>query len=136
MMRRKSTYAHNLLGAIEEAERQEAHLAKLREKPVPLVVRLAQLLLKKQLRSTDLMRQWDVSGDGAVSFSEFRDNVLGLGMQAEARQHASNLSNLSASVRNDADEWGGGTAGGWGHGSPMHDWWIHQAVSLVCRDLP
>ena len=69
----------------ERAEKEEARLAELKQQQ-PLVVRLGLLLARQELRAIDLMRQWDINGDGAVSRDEFASSVRSLGLEATAAE--------------------------------------------------
>jgi hypothetical protein len=53
---------------------EEDRLDKLKNEQ-PLAVRLGQALMKQSLRAIDLLRSWDVNGDGEISRDEFETAV-------------------------------------------------------------
>lgn len=77
----------------ERAEREETLLAEMKRKQ-PLAVQLGLLLARQELRAIDVMRQWDINGDGAISREEFQSSLRSLGLEAttaeinEVRHHA------------------------------------------------
>lgn len=60
---------------------EEDRLDKLKNEQ-PLAVRLGQALMKQSLRAIDLLRSWDVNGDGEISRDEFETAIHGLGLSA------------------------------------------------------
>ena len=50
-------------------------------KEVPFDIWLGQILAKRQL--IELLRSWDKGGDGHLSRTEFKQNIMGFGFQGD-----------------------------------------------------
>uniref|UniRef100_A0A7S3EW13 EF-hand domain-containing protein n=1 Tax=Haptolina ericina TaxID=156174 RepID=A0A7S3EW13_9EUKA len=84
----------------QRAEKEAERLDEIK-KQQPLVVKLGEALLKKNIRAVDWLRSWDTNGDGMIQKEEFYEHVAGLGIQADKEEMDALFSTL--------DEDGSGT---------------------------
>ena len=69
----------------QRAEKEAERLDEIK-KQQPLVVKLGEALLKKNIRAVDWLRSWDTNGDGMIQKEEFYEHVAGLGIQADKEE--------------------------------------------------
>ena len=69
----------------QRAEKETERLDEIK-KQQPLVVKLGEALLKKNIRAVDWLRSWDTNGDGMIQKEEFYEHVAGLGIQADKEE--------------------------------------------------
>ena len=81
-LKARSEQARQALKLLEEANKQQANLLRLREKQ-PLIVKLGVYLAQRNLSAQQLLRSWDSNGDGEISKIEFRQHVKKIGLVAE-----------------------------------------------------
>jgi len=82
-LKEKALQTEEAARATELAEKEEQELERIKGGDGPPDVQLGALIMKRNLKIGDVVTKWDPSGDGSVDKSEFRVNVLGMGVKAE-----------------------------------------------------
>ncbi|KAL1529750.1 hypothetical protein AB1Y20_000686 [Prymnesium parvum] len=80
--RAKESQQACLLFTIEEAAEEEYRQAAIKAREKPLIVRVADIITRKDIKLSTLLSSWDMDKNGSIDLEEFKKNVLMLGIEA------------------------------------------------------
>jgi len=81
-LRERAKESQQLLFTIEEAAEEEYRQAAIKAREKPLIVRVADIITRKDIKLSTLLSSWDMDKNGSIDLEEFKKNVLMLGIEA------------------------------------------------------